>query len=54
MSASFGSGLAQRLLQFALLRAAAMLVPAGQRGDWFSEWRGELWHVETSEPHGRA
>lgn len=28
-----------------VLRAAALLVPAGQRGEWWREWQAELWHV---------
>lgn len=29
----------------AILRTAALLVPAQQRGEWFAEWRSELWHA---------
>ncbi|MES1257868.1 MAG: hypothetical protein ABUS51_05545 [Acidobacteriota bacterium] len=35
----------------AILRSAAVLVPATQRADWLAEWRSELWHVRR-EPHG--
>ena len=27
-----------------LVRAAAPLVPAGQREDWLREWHAEIWH----------
>jgi hypothetical protein len=36
----------------AILRSAAVLVPATQRADWFAEWASELWYVRR-EPHGR-
>ncbi|MGH9401187.1 MAG: hypothetical protein ACRD2P_03650 [Terriglobia bacterium] len=29
----------------AILRAAAFLVPAQRRDEWFAEWRSELWYV---------
>ena len=28
-----------------LVGVASLLVPAGQRAEWFREWRSELWHV---------
>jgi hypothetical protein len=31
-------------LSFALVRAAAFLVPAAGRDDWRREWRAEIWH----------
>jgi hypothetical protein len=33
------------VLQLAILRSASLLVPARQRGEWWKEWRSELWHV---------
>ena len=50
MRASFlqGSAIARRLLHSGLLRCASLLVPAGQRAEWFREWRGELWHVRQA------
>ena len=39
----------------AILRAAAWLVPGGQRREWFAEWRSELWYVRQAchpEPQG--
>lgn len=33
------------LVPLAILRAAAFIVPAYQRVDWYSEWKAELWHV---------
>jgi hypothetical protein len=38
-------------LHFAMLRSAAILVPAAQRADWLAEWRSELWHIRR-DPHG--
>ena len=38
-------------LHFAMLRSAAILVPAAQRTDWLAEWRSELWHIRR-DPHG--
>ena len=35
-------------MQAGLLRAAALLVPAAQRGEWRREWRAELWHVSQA------
>lgn len=35
-----------RRLQIAILRNAALLVPASERAEWFSEWKAELWYVE--------
>ena len=32
----------------ALLRCASLLVPARQRGEWWREWRSELWHVRQA------
>jgi hypothetical protein len=32
-------------VQNSLVRAASLLVPAGQRAEWRREWEGELWHV---------
>ena len=29
----------------AILRTAALLVPAQQRAEWFTEWRSELWYA---------
>ncbi len=34
----------------AILRIAAVLVPATQRSEWLAEWRSELWHVQR-DPH---
>jgi hypothetical protein len=39
------------MLHFAMLRSAAMLVPAAQRTDWLAEWLSELWHIRR-DPHG--
>jgi hypothetical protein len=30
-----------------ILRSASLFVPAGQRTEWCSEWRGELWQVRS-------
>lgn len=35
-----------RPLHFAILRSAAVLVPAPAREEWLAEWRAELWYVE--------
>jgi len=32
----------------AMLLCAAMRVPWRERGEWFKEWRGELWHVRQA------
>jgi hypothetical protein len=37
-----------RLLHIALLRSASIVVPGPERGEWFREWSGELWHVRQS------
>lgn len=42
-----------------LVHAAALLVPAEQRGEWCREWRAELWHISRNrgaehEPSWRA
>ena len=31
-----------------LLRLASLMVPWQQRGEWWSEWRSELWHVRSA------
>jgi hypothetical protein len=36
----------QRALHVAILRHAALLVPASARTEWLAEWRAELWYVE--------
>lgn len=36
------------LLQ-AILRTAALFVPAAVRKEWLAEWQGELWHVEQHD-----
>jgi hypothetical protein len=36
----------RRRLHIAILRNAALLVPAADRAEWFAEWRAELWYVE--------
>jgi hypothetical protein len=36
------------LLQLAALRCAWLLVPARLRGEWWREWRAELWHVRQA------
>ncbi len=36
----------------AILRAAALLVPGGQREEWLAEWRAELWHVSRVSAGG--
>ena len=33
-------------LHLAMLRTAALLVPGGQRAEWFDEWRSELCYVD--------
>ena len=38
-------------LHDAMLRGAAVLVPAEQRTDWLAEWRAELWHAQR-DSHG--
>ena len=35
-----------RTLHVAILRNAALLVPAPARAEWLAEWRAELWYVE--------
>lgn len=35
-----------RTLHIAILRNAALLVPAPERGEWLAEWKAELWYVE--------
>lgn len=35
-----------RALHVAILRNAALLVPASARAEWLAEWRAELWYVE--------
>jgi hypothetical protein len=35
-----------RALHVAILRNAALLVPAPERAEWFAEWKAELWYVE--------
>jgi hypothetical protein len=35
-----------RGLHIAILRNAALLVPATVRTEWFAEWKAELWYVE--------
>lgn len=35
-----------RALHIAILRNAALLVPAAERAEWFAEWKAELWYVE--------
>jgi hypothetical protein len=35
-----------RGLHIAILRNAALLVPALERAEWFAEWKAELWYVE--------
>ena len=35
-----------RGLHIAILRNAALLVPAPGRAEWFAEWKAELWYVE--------
>ena len=32
-------------MQFAILRAASWLVPAGTRAEWLAEWTGELCYI---------
>ena len=39
---------ALRAVQNGLLRAASLMVPAGERSEWQREWRAELWHVRRS------
>jgi hypothetical protein len=36
-----------RALHIAILRNAAMIVPAPERAEWFAEWKAELWYVES-------
>jgi hypothetical protein len=36
------------LLCLGSLRCASLLVPAEQRGEWWREWRSELWHVRQA------
>jgi hypothetical protein len=36
------------VLQLAILRCASLLVPVSQRGEWWREWRSELWHVRQA------
>ncbi len=35
-------------LQYAMVRAASMVVPAMRREEWLREWHSELWHVRRS------
>lgn len=35
-----------RAVHLAILRNAALLVPASTRAEWLAEWRAELWYVE--------
>lgn len=35
-----------RTLQVAILRNAALFVPAPERAEWFAEWRAELCYVD--------
>ncbi len=35
-----------RGLHIAILRNAALLVPAQERAEWLAEWKAELWYVE--------
>lgn len=37
-----------RALDGAVVRTASLLVPAGQRIEWYREWHAELWHVRHS------
>jgi len=37
-----------RVLQWSLLRGAAMLVPQRERAEWLAEWRSESWHVREA------
>jgi MacB-like periplasmic core domain len=41
-------------LRRALVRGAALLVPAGMRAEWVREWQAEIWHVERSGAGGWA
>jgi hypothetical protein len=38
-------GLAVRTADLALLRSASLLVPGGQRAEWWREWYAELWQA---------
>ena len=38
------------MLQFAILRAAAFLVPRQERTEWVAEWKSELWYVLAACP----
>ena len=44
------------LAPIAILRAAALIVPAYQRMEWYSEWKAELWHVwhTCKDDHGSS
>ena len=33
------------------LYAISLAVPAHQRSEWLSEWRSELWHLRSHQPH---
>lgn len=35
-----------RALHTAILRNAALLVPASARAEWLAEWSAELWYVD--------
>jgi len=35
-------------IHLAVLRCASLLVPGRQRGEWWREWRAELWHVRQA------
>ena len=38
-------GFAVRSADLALLRSASLLVPGGQRAEWWREWYAELWQA---------
>lgn len=42
------------LLQRAMLRSAALVVPDPQRAEWLAEWRSELWHARLALGTARA
>jgi hypothetical protein len=39
----------ERWLPHAILRAASVLAPAGERVAWLEEWHSELWYIPSSE-----
>ena len=41
-------------LHLAILRVAAILLPAQQRAEWLAEWRSELWYVFHASDHEKA